>query len=97
MQAAKRAGCGKRGHPLKGTLSREKSLLCKGKGDSLESGSGRDSGGSMVQSFCTLAVVSLGSSVSDFLTAPVTHQNQGRSRNRRSVLRSQRFAKRGDP
>ena len=45
---------------------------------------GRDAAGSVVQSLCTVAVVSLGSSVSDFFTAPVTHQDQGRSRNRSS-------------
>jgi hypothetical protein len=37
---------------------------------------------SVVRSLSAVAVVSLGSSVSNFFTAPVTHQDQGRSRKR---------------
>jgi len=58
---------------------------------------GRDASGSLVQSLCIVAVVSLGSSVSDFSTATSHQQDQGDLRIGDPVLISQRFAKRRDP
>jgi hypothetical protein len=66
-----------RGHPLKGPLSREK--LLHGKKDTLFFLAEVECGvsNSKVQSPFTVAVVSLDLVVSDFFTAPVTHQDLG--------------------